>query len=148
VSPRPAGRKQACNSKHALVRLNHARAFLEVAELVGTQKDELATPSVAAALAVLAGIAASDAACCAALGQRPRGQDHRQAVQLLERVDSVGPAMAQDLGRLLSVKDDSHYGLLHVSSQRATAALRLARRLVATADQSTRRLGVGGDPTG
>jgi hypothetical protein len=98
MSPRPAGRTQTCNSKHALARHRHARAFLQVAELVGTQKDELATPSVATALAVLAGIAASDAACCAALGQRPRGQDHRQAIQLLERIDSVGPAMAQVTG--------------------------------------------------
>ncbi|HZN18923.1 MAG TPA: hypothetical protein VFB84_12225 [Micromonosporaceae bacterium] len=43
-------------------------AFLEVAEMVGAEQDELATPGVAAALAVLAGIAASDAVCCAALG--------------------------------------------------------------------------------
>lgn len=44
--------------------------------------------------------------------------------------------MARDLGRLLSVKDDAHYGLLHVSSQRATAALRQARRLLETASDS------------
>jgi hypothetical protein len=34
------------------------------------------TENVAASLAVLAGIAASDASCCAALGRRPREQDH------------------------------------------------------------------------
>jgi hypothetical protein len=120
------------------VRLDQAHAFLGVAELVGTQEDELATPGVAAALAVLAGIAASDAACCAALGRRARGQDYRQAVQLLEQVDSVGPAMARDLGRLLAVKDDAHYGLLHVSGQRASTALRQSRRLVEAAEESLR----------
>lgn len=114
-------------------RLSQARAFLEVAELVGTEQDELATPSVAAALAVLAGIAAADAACCAALGRRSRGQDHRQAVSLLAQVTPHGPAMARDLDRLLAVKDDAHYGLLQVSGPRAVAALRQARRLVDTA---------------
>lgn len=38
--------------------------------------------------------------------------------------------MARDLDRLLSIKDDAHYGLLHVSSQRAVAALRQAHQLV------------------
>lgn len=34
--------------------------------------------------------------------------------------------MARDLDRLLAVKDDAHYGTLHVSAQRANAALRQA----------------------
>jgi hypothetical protein len=125
-----------CDTEHARARLEQAHAFLEVADLVGTQKDELATPSVAAALAVLAGIAAADAACCATLGRRARGQDHRRAVQLLAQVAPSGAAMARDLGRLLSVKDDAHYGLLHVSGQRAAAALRQARRMLETASDS------------
>ncbi|HMG31931.1 MAG TPA: hypothetical protein VK585_17615 [Jiangellaceae bacterium] len=37
--------------------------------------------------------------------------------------------MARDLGRLLSLKDHAHDGLLHVSSQRVAAALRQARRV-------------------
>jgi len=51
-----------------------------VAELVAGEHEIPESRSVAAALAVLAGIAASDAACCAALGRRSRGDDHRQAV--------------------------------------------------------------------
>jgi hypothetical protein len=101
-----------------------------VAELVGAEDDNLATPGVAAALAVLAGIAASDAACCAALGQRSRGQDHRRAVELLSQIAPDGNAMASHLDRLLSIKDDAHYGLLDVGAQRAKAALRQARSLV------------------
>lgn len=62
LSPRPTGRTQTCGAEHGRVRLEQAQAFLEVAELVGTQDDELATPGVAAMLAVLAGIAATDAA--------------------------------------------------------------------------------------
>jgi len=107
--------------------------FRRGAELVGTEQDALATPGVAAALAVLAGIAAADAACCAALGRRARGQDHRQALAMLAQVAPDGQAMSRDLDRLLAVKDNAHYGLLHVSGQRAAAALRQARRLVDTA---------------
>lgn len=134
MSPRSVGRTQNCGEADGQVRLDQARAFLEVAELVGTEDDELATPSVATALAVLAGIAAADAACCAVLGRRARGQDHRQAVDLVAQVAYGGEAMSRDLRRLLAVKDDAHYGLLHVSHQKATGALRQARRMVDTAE--------------
>ncbi|WP_141711441.1 hypothetical protein [Jiangella alba] len=93
-----------------------------MAELIGEQDDELATPNVASSLAVLAGIAASDAVCCVVLGRRSRGQDHRQATELLKGVTEVGDAMARDLSRLLSVKDDAHYGVLNVSHQRVRRA--------------------------
>ncbi|MGH9251999.1 MAG: hypothetical protein ACRD0W_21150 [Acidimicrobiales bacterium] len=42
--------------------------------------------------------------------------------------------MARDLGRLLAVKDDAHYGVLHVSKQRVTAAIRQAERVVEAAE--------------
>ena len=77
MSPRGGSRTQQCGAEHARTRLSQARAFLEVADLVGDEHDNVATPGVAAALAVLAGIAASDAACCAVPGERSRGQDHR-----------------------------------------------------------------------
>lgn len=82
--------------------------FLEVAELVGGEDGELSTPRVAAALAVLAGIAASDDACCAVLGQRSPGADHREVLALLGQITPGGPAMRRDVGRLLAVKDDAH----------------------------------------
>lgn len=135
MSSHQVGRVQPCNRGQARNRLAQARAFLHVAELVGAEPDEMATPGVAAALAVLAGIAASDAACCAVLGQRSRGQDHRQAIELLSQIATTGKDMAKDLGRLISIKDDAHYGLLDVSTQRATTALKQARRLVDTASQ-------------
>jgi hypothetical protein len=89
----------------------------------------------AAALAVLAGIAASDAACCAALGRRSRGQDHLQAVDLVEQVAPGGARAAKALRRLLSLKDEAHYGLFDVSGQDLQAALRQTKALLEFADE-------------
>jgi hypothetical protein len=101
----------------------------------GEQADDpvLALTSVAASLAVLAGIAAADAACCAALGRRPRGQNHDEAAALVRTITPSGEAMARDLDRLLALKDDAQYGVLIVSSERARSSVGWARRLVAAA---------------
>ncbi|MEV0288906.1 hypothetical protein AB0H36_32710 [Kribbella sp. NPDC050820] len=127
---RRAGRAEDCNRAQAAVRLTHARAFIEVADLVGDVDDELANDNVAAALAVLAGIAAADAACCVALGQRSRGQDHRQAIQLVSQVGSDGQRLARALKRLLDVKDGAHYGAVYVGAKEAMEARRSARILL------------------
>ncbi|HEY2041042.1 MAG TPA: hypothetical protein VGH11_00105 [Jatrophihabitans sp.] len=92
MSPRQAGRTQTCGKTDARARLAHARAFADTAELV-LGVDDQGAENVAASLAVLAGIAASDASCCAVLGRRPRGQDHREAVALLSGIAAVGPDM-------------------------------------------------------
>lgn len=89
MTPRP-GRTQQCTREHARTRLAHAQKFLDVAELAAEERDSGTYSSAAAALAVLAGIAASDAACCAALGRRARGHDHREATDLLEHVEPGG----------------------------------------------------------
>lgn len=130
MSPRPSGRTQACNRANARVRSRQARAFLDTGELVVGVDDELATPNVAAALAVLAGIAASDAICCGVLRERPRGQDHRQAVDLLSDVKPHGRELGRHLARLLDIKDGAQYGLTFVTPQKASAALRQAKHLV------------------
>ena len=126
----PAGRTSSCSPSEARVRVEQARAFLEVAELVLDEADDgLATPQVAASLAVLCGIAASDAVCCSRLGRRSRGQDHHQAVDLLATVRPDGPAMAKDLRRLLEIKDQAHYAATMISAARAEQAVQWARRL-------------------
>jgi hypothetical protein len=84
MSPRAKIHTQACDQNDARTRLAHARKFLEVAELTASEREVEEVASVSASLAVLAGIAASDAACCSALGRRSRGQDHRDAIGLLE----------------------------------------------------------------
>lgn len=110
-----------------------------MAELVSIEGEVPASLSVAAALPVLAGIAASDAACCAALGRRSRGQDHRQAIPLLEQVVG-GRKAAQDLLRLLDLKDTTHYGVIHVTGPKLTRALRQAERLVQLAARVSAQL--------
>lgn len=131
-----AGRTQRCGSPEAEVRLDQARKFLEVAELMSIEGEVPASLSVAAALAVLAGIAASDAACCAALGRRSRGQDHRQALPLLEQV-AGGRKAAADLLRLLDLKDTAHYGVIYVTSPKLGRALRQAERLIQFATRAS-----------
>jgi hypothetical protein len=123
-------RTQSCDRTAALSRLAQADAFLLAAELVVDDDSDDATPSVAASLAVLAGIAASDAACCARLGVRARGQAHAEAVELLGTIAPGGADMAKDLQRLLNRKDDSQYGLTLVSSADAARMVGWAKRLL------------------
>lgn len=134
-----AARTQRCGLPEAEVRLDQARKFLEVAELVSIEGEVPASLSVAAALTVLAGIAASDAACCAALGRRSRGQDHRQAIPLLEQAVG-GRNAAQDLLCLLDLKDAAHYGVIYVTGPKLTRALRQAERLVQLAARVSAQL--------
>lgn len=110
MTPR-SRRTQPCGKPEARTRLEQARAFADTAELV-LGVDDNASLNVSASLAVLAGIAASDVACCAVLGQRARGQDHREAIAVLSGVASGGLEMAKDLARLLDLKDNAQYGVL------------------------------------
>jgi hypothetical protein len=121
------------------MRLRHAVRFLEVAQLVAEEGDDLDYSSPSAALAVLAGIAASDAACCAALGRRARGQDHREAAALVGQIEPGGSKAATSLRRLLSLKDEAHYGLFDVGGQQLKSALRQANDLVEFAQGILRR---------
>lgn len=133
MSPRQLGRTQQCGRHEARTRLAHARAFADTADLV-LDVDDDGSDNVAASLAVLAGIAACDAACCAALGQRARGQDHREAVSLLSGIALVGGGMAKDLARLLDIKDNAQYGVLFVSATVAAQSVKWAHRLVTAAE--------------
>ncbi len=130
---RSKSRTQDCNRRDAQNRLTHAERFVEVAELVLGDHSSTTNPGVAASLAVLAGIAASDAACCAKLRKRARGQSHEEAEAVLKTVAPDGPEMAKDLGRLLQRKDDSHYGMAFVSRGDADDMVVWAKRLVGMA---------------
>lgn len=126
-------RMQNCTREDAVSRLRQAEMFVEVAGLVLDDESEPTAPGVAASLAILAGVAASDAACCARIGQRPRGQDHKEAVAVLVRVEPGGAQMAKDLQRLLAQKDDAHYGLQLLRHGDAAKAVEWAKRLAAKA---------------
>jgi hypothetical protein len=139
MSPRASARTQACSAADAAARLRHASKFLEVAELVAGEGEDIEYSSPAAALAVLAGIAASDAACCKALGRRSRGQEHRAAVALLEEVQPGGKDAANTLNRLLNLKDEAHYGLFDVGGRNLNTAMRQASELVRFAERVLQR---------
>lgn len=110
-----------------------------MAELTASEREIAASANVAAALAVLAGIAATDAACCKALGVRSRGQDHRQAADLVEQIEPGGRDAAKALRRLLDHKDAAEYGFTRVAGQTLVALLRRAADLVAFAEDVLRR---------
>ncbi len=63
MTPRPGPRMQPVTAAEVQVRAEAARKFLEVARMVEDDTSDPALPRVASALAVLAGIAASDAVC-------------------------------------------------------------------------------------
>lgn len=130
---RPKTRTQPCDRTDARKRLASAEAFLLAAELVVDDDSDDANPGVAASLAVLAGIAASDAACCARLGVRARGQSHAEAVEIVGTVEPRGGDMAKDLQRLLNRKDDSQYGMAFVSASDASKMVGWAKRLLGLA---------------
>ena len=136
---RARGRSQRCSPQDARNRRRHAVKFLEVAEIAaGEHEQDPEYASVAVSLAVLAGIAAADAACCKALGERSRSQDHHDAEEFLRRV-SDGEDAAKQLHELLSLKDEAHYGFFDVSAAELKGALRRARALVTFAENVLRR---------
>jgi hypothetical protein len=91
------------------------------------------------AIAVLAAIAAADAACCHALGERSRSDDHRDAVNLVKQVTPGGAAAGSRLQRLLSLKDESQYGFGGMGALKHAAAIRQAKALVEFAEQTLQR---------
>jgi hypothetical protein len=115
----------------ARIRLTHAEQYLAVAELAFSPEGGPET-TVATGNAVLAGVAAADAICCALAGKRHRGADHREAAEFLGMVTG-DRGLARSLRELIDFKDAAHYGLENVKAQRARAAIRRARSLVAVA---------------
>jgi hypothetical protein len=138
MSPRRGSRTQACDQWDASTRFSSAEKFLEVAHLVEGE-DEAAFRSVAASLAVLAGIAASDAACCGALGRRPRGDDHHDAEALLETIVPGGKEAAIALHRLIDLKDKAQYGIVLASREDLKVAMKQAEGLIGFANEVLRR---------
>jgi hypothetical protein len=124
-----SGRTQPCDRAQARIRLDNAEKSLEVAELAAGEREIPASRSVAAALAVLSGIASADAACCAALARRSRGDDHRQAAALLNEIVDGKPA-AKALIDLINLKDTAQYGLIPITARELTTAVRRARTLL------------------
>jgi hypothetical protein len=119
-------------------RFTAAEAYLTVAELV-LDDDSAGMPGVAAALAVLAGIAASDAICARNLREIHRGEDHREAAGMLETATPEGRELARTFRKLIDLKDEAHYGLTVLSRPRARNAVRWGTVLVDEARRQVQR---------
>lgn len=131
-------RTVACTIREARQRLVTAVAYLEVAELILVdERSEFA--GVAAGNAVLAGIAAADAICGKGLKKCFRGEDHRQAADLLDEAFFDGPKCKKTLLRLLDLKDAAHYGFQDFSRVSAQKAVKLAKVLVGSAEDFFQR---------
>lgn len=114
-------------------RARHARGFMAAAALVQEFEDEVGagtTENVVASLAVLAGIAASDAICGQALGKRSSGEAHQEAVALLKTATTNGPTYAKDLNRLLSLKANAQYSSNMLTRSSSDEAVKWSERLV------------------
>lgn len=131
-------RTSTCTKADARSRLKQAEAHVLVAQICLDDEGDVATPGVAAALAVLAVIAAADAACCHRLGLRSRAQDHSQAETLISTIEPHGKAMARKFRAVATAKDDSHYSLTLVSSAKASSMITKAQDLVTWASEILR----------
>lgn len=126
VTTRPADRGWA------RARLRVAEKYLEVATVVDGEDGEAV--NVCVGLSVLAGIAAGDAICAAALGERCSGSDHAAAATLLGRVDG---RLGSRLRSLTDLKPGAHYGTTLLSDGQRKTALRAAAALVDAARERT-----------
>ncbi|HET6998445.1 MAG TPA: hypothetical protein VFI03_07620 [Solirubrobacterales bacterium] len=137
---RKGGRTQACGTPQAGQRLTQARRYLDVAELTADASDpDLEYSGVAASIAILAGIAAADAACCATLGRRSRSDNHHDAADLLAQITPGGKAAAAKMRQLIGLKDSAHYGFLTISAAQLKQSMRQAEQLVAFAEEAVLR---------
>jgi hypothetical protein len=127
----PSAAKSArCGRAEAQSRLAVATAYLEAAQMALREHDSDEHPSVASGNAVLAGIAASDSICCLRLGRMHRGPHHSGAIDLLAKALPDGQKVSQNLGRLLSLKDEAHYGVMMTSSRKANDSVKWAKNLI------------------
>lgn len=123
------GRTRRAGPADARRYLDKAREFLEAAER------ELAAGLTvpATSLAIHAAINACDAVCAARLGRRAAGNNHAEAVELVQQAGPEGAAVARDLSRLLPLKHRAEYEPEAVARGPATTAVERARRCVAAA---------------
>ena len=132
MAPKPT--KTANGGTHeARLKLAQAEKYLQIAKSETGQ--DPASLIVAATNAIFAGIAASDAACCAKLGKYSRSQSHRDAAKLLASIEPGGRSAAKEFELLVSQKDEANYGF-SVSITELKNLLRKAEGLVMFARKS------------
>lgn len=132
-------RTLSAGTAEARVRLRAAQGYLEMADLTLDEQGRDEFLNVAAGLAVLTGVAASDAICARRLGRIHRGDNHRAASELLQQSTPDGAKLASTFLRLIDVKDEAHYGVTVVSARKARDTVRWARQLVDRAQDEVER---------
>jgi hypothetical protein len=133
VTPRAQSRTTPCNRQQAGQRLRQAEGFLRWAQAALADKGDEVNLDVAASLAVLAGIAASDALCGKALGYYSRGQSHADAANLIRSIQPGGTDLAGRFTQLVANKNDAQYAPETMGESSAKAAVRQAADLVSGA---------------
>lgn len=120
-------RTRPCTEAVRWGRLRKAEQFLTMASLADEHAD---VADAYVTLCVHAGIAASDVICCARLGESAQGENHREAVALLQTADQ---AAATHLSTLLALKTKSAYSHTPVTPAEIKRAGRAVEALVAAA---------------
>lgn len=132
MTARKSSRARPCGPQDATQRYDQARAFADLAEL-DPESDDGPTRSAAVSNAVLAGIAAADSICCRRLGRHAAGDDHEQAIALVEKAGEVGREARRHLETLLSIKHKAHYEEVDPTVTEARRAIRAMRSIHALA---------------
>lgn len=125
-------RTKQCDDAVRRGRLRKNVQFKDAAELIREFADtdeDIADAYIT--LCVHAGIAAADAICCVRLGYHARGDNHREAVDLLGKADQ---AVRGHLENLLRMKTRSGYGHETSTSDDVKRAGRAAAALVGRAE--------------
>ena len=119
------GRTRECSEHIQAGRLNKATEFHHAAVLV-----EDVAPNASVDLFVDAGIAAADVICCSRLGVYAAGENHTEAIALLETAE---PGLARHFGALLKLKSKVAYTHQSVTRDNRKKASRAAANLVEAA---------------
>jgi hypothetical protein len=129
-----SSRTRPCDEATVAGRMHKADQFFEAAETVRElADDEYELGDACVTLYVHAGIAAADVICCVELKEHARGDDHNQALDLLERVRRGGRELANALRSLLGMKTRAGYSHRPVTRDDHTRARRQAERLLRAA---------------
>lgn len=125
--PRSEGRTAPCPPQVRQGRMDKAAQFLEAAKLIDVFADHDELSDALVTVCVHAGIAAADVICCSVLGRHARGEDHAQAVALLQTADRDA---ARHLNALLGMKTLAGYSHRPVGPEDRRRALRATAALV------------------
>ncbi|ROS23961.1 hypothetical protein [Cellulomonas sp. PhB150] len=128
-------RTRPCEATVRAGRLAKATQFATAASVVfDLAEDARDVADAYVTLCVHAGIAAADAVCCARLGEHSLGDNHHEAVALLDKVDNQ---LAKHLRTLLELKTRAGYSHTRTSDESVRRAGRAMDALVFAAQRTS-----------